>query len=166
MFRTLVFLTCCATLSCGNKHENKDATPDGTTVLEWDLGKTDQAPMKTATLEDKKPLDVVQVMAPADDTKVKLKLHLELATAKYRDGDQAKTARVLVAIKAVLGDGNDFTFHDGKCVGPKQSLAASTVVDCSIRTDRPGFEGGVFFEVFDDGRVAPGRMVLPETMPK
>ncbi len=165
VIRTPMLLVCCATLGCGSKHENKDATAEGTTVLEWDLGQSDKPALKTAALEDKKSFDVVQVMEPTDNSKVTLELHIEVATANYQVDGLARTARVPVRIKAAVRDGNNLTFHDGTCVGPKVT-DTSTAVDCSIRTDRPGLEGGVFFGVLGDGRVEPGRMVLPVTKSK
>src|SRR5262245_7471999 len=76
-------------LGCyGSKSDNE--TPKGGKVIEWDASKSTRPAYKTSTFENKTSKDdVISVKACTDY--VKLKLHLETATAKYTEAGTQMT---------------------------------------------------------------------------
>lgn len=138
---------------------NKDATPSGTNVLDWDASKTTRPAFKTATFDGKQVKDQSMTFAVADIDQVKLKVHLETATAKYQEGDSAMQLAAVTAIRATVEDGKDYTFSAGRCTGPNYDLTAPgqpssyTILDCQIAARKPHIQGFVSFQMKGDGTI-------------
>jgi hypothetical protein len=142
-------------------HANQDATPSGTNVLDWDTSKTTRPALKTATFDGKQGKDQSMTFEVADADQVKLKVHLETATAKYQEDGSAMQLVVVTAISATVEDGKDYTFSAGSCSGPNYELAAPgqapgyTILDCQIAATKPHTRASVFFQMKGDGTILP-----------
>jgi hypothetical protein len=140
---------------------NKDATPSGTNVLDWDTSKTTRPAFKTAAFDGKQVKDQSMTFAIAEIDQVKLKVHVETATAKYQEDGNAMQLAAVTAISATVEDGKDYTFSAGKCTGPNYDLASAdqrasyTILDCQIAARKPHIQGFVFFQMKGDGTILP-----------
>jgi len=140
---------------------NKDATPVGTKVLDWDTSKTTRPAFKTATFDGKQVKDQSMTFAVMDTDQVKLKVHLETATAKYQEDTSAMQLGVITAISATVEDGKDYTFSAGGCEGPNYELTAPgqapgySILDCRIAANKPHVQAFVVFDMKGDGTILP-----------
>ena len=143
-------------------HANKDATPVGAKVFDWDATKSDRAAIKTAQFTDIKPIDRSEtVTACGGDIKIKLKLHMETGTATYDEGGSHMQVPALHALTATVEDGADFTFAPGKCEGPNYELTAPgqaphyTLLDCHARVNKPNNDCLIYLQLKGDGTLLP-----------
>jgi len=155
--RAILLTICLAACSRGNK----DATPAGMKVLDWDASKSDRAAFKTATFDGKQAKDQSATFTVSDKDNVKLKLHVETATATYQEGGAAMQIASVTALTATVEDGKDYTFGAAKCDGPNYELTAPdqppgyTLLDCHIAATKPNTQSSVFFQMKGDGTILP-----------
>ena len=145
-----------AILGCSNS--NKNATPKGTKVIDWDASKSDREAFKTASFDGKKPADqMIDVKACADA--IKLQLHYETATAKYQEAGTAVEIAAFASLTATVVDGKDFTLSASKCDGPNYDLGAPgqapsyTILDCHFKATKPNNECAPMFQIKGDGTI-------------
>ena len=152
MMRMLALVVCLVACS----KASKNATPKGTKVIEWDASKSDREAYRTATFENRKSLDKdITVKVCADD--VKLKLHVETATAKYTEAGTAMEIGSLTSLTATVEDGKGYELTNGKCEGPNYELTAPgatpgfTILDCHMKGTKPSNDCAPFFQIKGDG---------------
>jgi len=151
--RTIAIVVCLA--ACGSS-KSENAQPKGAKVIEWDASKSTREAFRTATFDNKTTRDdVIEVKTCADQ--VKLKLHLEMATAKYTEATSNMQIGSIIALTASLEDGKGFEFTKGTCDGPNYELTAPgtapgfTILDCHMKAVKPNNECAPFFQLKGDG---------------
>jgi hypothetical protein len=152
--RTIAIVVVCLA-ACGNK-SSEHANPKGAKVIDWSASTSTRDAFKTATFENKSTRDdVIEVKTCADT--VKLKLHLELATAKYTEAGTAMSIGSITALTATVEDGKGFEFSKGACDGPNYELTAPgtmpgfTILDCHLHAEKPNNSCAPMFQLKVDG---------------
>src|SRR4051812_24000721 len=99
--RKIAVVLCLVACSGG---KSKNATPKGTNVLDWNASKSTREAYKTATFENRTAKDDV-IAVRVCTTEIKLKLHLETATAKYIEANTPMEIGSLASLVATVEDG-------------------------------------------------------------
>ena len=97
------------------------------------------------------------VNVKACDEELKLKLHLDVGTAKYTEADQAMSLPAISQLGAMLEEGKGFQITNGGCDGPNYNLGApgtpptQTILDCHFHATKPNSDCAVMFQLAGDG---------------
>ncbi|HUS28294.1 MAG TPA: hypothetical protein VMZ53_07290 [Kofleriaceae bacterium] len=141
--------------ACGSK-KSDNAAPKGAKVIEWDATKSSRATYKTATFDNRVTRDdIISVKACADE--IKLKLHVDTATAKYTEDGKPVEIVALASLTATVEDGKGFELTNGACDGPNYQLTAPgeppgyTILDCHFKAKKPNNDCAPMFQLKGDG---------------
>ncbi|MDB5220307.1 MAG: hypothetical protein JWO86_8234 [Myxococcaceae bacterium] len=140
-------------------NSNKNATATGAKVLEWSLAKTTRPSMKDAALSNRAK-NQAQITDGA--TGVKLSVEIETATAKFKEDGKDVEHDAVVGVTATATSPNAFTLVDRGCSGPHYELAEpggghAMILNCTIKADKPRYDGVISFQLRGDGTVVPER---------
>jgi hypothetical protein len=152
----VIALAFCVAACSSSKSEN--ATSKGAKVIEWDASKSTRPAFKAATFENRTNRDdVIAVKVCADE--VKLKLHIETATAKYEEAGKPMEIGAIASLTATVEDGKGFELTNGRCDGPNYQLTAPgtmpghTILDCMFKAKKPNNDCAPMFQLKGDGTV-------------
>ena len=141
MKRALLLLV----LACHRGHAPAP-TPTGTSVATWKIADS-RTEIRSATLDQRAVKDV----DIADDRLgVKLRLHVELATASFTEAGVSLHVPTVTALTATVVDSNGYILDRGSCDGPYYEAAqapTTTILGCSLQAHRGQDRGLVVFEV-------------------
>ena len=135
---------------------SKNATAKGAHLIVWESSMSTRPAFKGATFADHTSRDDV-IAVKACDEEVKIKLHLDLGTAKYTEADQAMSLPAISQLGAMLEDGKGFQITNGGCDGPNYNLGApgtpptQTILDCHFHATKPNSDCAVMFQLAGDG---------------
>jgi hypothetical protein len=125
----------------------KDATPVGTTVLDWDTSKASRATVTTAKVGARTKKDVTVKWTPIMGHPVTATLHVESAPIDFVETGKPVSQTSVVAVSMKLTT-NDYWKATGKCSGPDYQMpsivdggfvtANGMVVQCSVNIEQSG----------------------------
>ena len=143
------------------KESNPNPTKAGATILTWQIGDSDRTTIRTAKLTDIKVADY-DYDAVTADTKVKLKVHLETATAVFVEDGKEVTHTAPTKLEVKVVDANDFTLSTktGACGGPHYDMALppsrDMILTCRVIAKKPSYDVGFWLYAYGDGRIDDG----------
>lgn len=151
---------------CGDK--NDKATATGTVILQWDHTSSDRASLTTATLGERRSVNVAHRAKLVDGSTVELGLAIVTAPITLREDGVSKQYLAPVLVSAKLDKNADFTFSEPRCMGPNYQIARPTpremILECRVKATKPTADVYLAFDVYGDGRVADS-VELPPARP-
>jgi len=160
--RLLASLALLAAAACGKP---KDATPAGTTVLDWTTANASRATIPTAKIGARKAQDAKVVWTTAMGDKVEMTLHVETAPVEFDEGKEhvSQTSPVAVAMKVTA---NDKLALKGSCDGPNYQMPSvgadggfvtpqGMLLDCNVNATLGPSNDILSFRVDGAGKVEP-----------
>ena len=129
-------------------------TPANTKVLDWTVAQGTREPIKTATLANKASKDTDYI----GDHGVKLKLHVETATASYTEGSSQMNLPVVTALTVTVTDSNGYSLTKSKCDGPNYDMAlppTTTIIDCTMSATKKNDQSIVMWQMNGAGEILP-----------
>lgn len=147
----------CSLLLAGCSDKNDNATPTGTTILAWDHTQSERASMKTAKLGERKTTNVAHKTKLADGSPVEVGVTVETAPVTLDEDGVTKEYVAPVRVTVTLDKNADFTFAEGKCIGPNYQTARPTpremLLECRVRARKASADVVLALDILGDGRV-------------
>jgi hypothetical protein len=145
--------------------KNKDATPPGTTILNWDQTKATRPTFVAAKAGTHAVKNVTINWPTAIGGVVVMSLRVETATVEFDEGKDHVTQTSPVAVSAKLIENGDWT-ASGKCDGPDYQMPSvngdgglttpmGMVLDCSINVQKPPSNEILSLRITGDGKIEP-----------
>lgn len=157
-----------ALVACSKKNENP--TKAGASILAWELKDAERESIRAAKTSDAKVADVDYTAKLTDDSRVKVKVHLETATVVFAEGGQEVTHASPIKLGVTLVDGADYTLAPGKCMGPDYKLAApgeaprDMILLCTVKATKPNTEASFMIYAYGDGTIDDGNPKTQKVM--
>lgn len=137
----LVLAPACAT-------ESDAVTPNGTSILSWDLTRSDRLTIRNATTSDHQLIDFEHAMP---EMSIVLGVELVTATVRYYEAGRLETRTAPIALELRVADNGGYLIDRAGCTGPHYELANNMLLTCDFAAMEPGSEAGFTVHARGDG---------------
>lgn len=138
-------------------------TPNGTSILSWQLDQSDRASIRNATASETRLTDIEHVAHPTKDSSVVVLVELVTGRVAFSEDNETVIHTAPMKLDVRVLDHGGYLIDRPRCTGPHYQLAApgeapeEMVLICDFKATKPGANVGFTVNAWGRGAVEGDR---------